>query len=195
MGQGQSGLQGEPGPRGLQGETGPRGLQGETGPRGLQGETGPRGLKGETGPPGTDGINGEKGETGNDGADGADGEKGDSADDIDLMLASIPHHPHISGGNCGDWRNFTWQNENGWDTTKVYDCDNAVRMACKTHCESKGYTNYFAVNLKSLPGGDGNCGCVKNSYPCFDPREFFMNKSVLTYHNSDITHGKCPIDA
>lgn len=83
-------LKGETGNTGPQGEQGPRGLTGETGPQGPQGipgERGPAGADGYTPVKGVDYFDGEQGPRGEIGPAGPQGAKGDPGDDYILTAA------------------------------------------------------------------------------------------------------------
>ena len=72
---GDTGAQGEQGPKGEKGDTGAQGPKGDKGDTGDVGPQGPQGEKGETG---AQGPKGDKGDTGTAGAKGEKGDKGDT---------------------------------------------------------------------------------------------------------------------
>ena len=114
---GDTGPQGEQGPKGDTGDTGPQGPQGIKGATGETGPQGPQGVQGEQGPKGDKGATGEtgpQGEQGIQGPSGPQGDKGDTGDKGDDGFSPIANVTQTQSGAT-----ITITDKNGTTTTEI----------------------------------------------------------------------------
>ena len=114
---GDTGPQGEQGPKGDTGDTGPQGPQGIKGATGETGPQGPQGVQGEQGPKGDKGATGEtgpQGEQGIQGPSGPQGDKGDTGDKGDDGFSPIANVTQTQSGAT-----ITITDKNGTTATEI----------------------------------------------------------------------------
>ena len=111
---GDTGPQGEQGPKGDTGDTGPQGPQGIKGATGETGPQGPQGVQGEQGPKGDKGATGETGPQGEQGIQGTKGDKGDTGDKGDDGFSPIANVTQTQSGAT-----ITITDKNGTTTTEI----------------------------------------------------------------------------